>query len=121
MWAQSFGVHDKQDDFDEAQSRFDDLPGSRRKQHTDVLQQLLHGGNVYRVWKTNVKSKTESAAQISFFFISPGENIQVKPTFVLKHKTSQCQNGASDHGDGSGESCIHQSQILLHRIYKRGR
>lgn len=43
------------------------------------------------------------------------------PTFVLVHQPSESQNGAGDHGDGAGESCVHQHQVLVHGICIGGR
>lgn len=52
MWRQRLGVHDEEDDLDEAQGGFDDLSGARRQQQTNIVQQLLPGGHVDGVCET---------------------------------------------------------------------
>lgn len=60
MWRQRLGVHDEEDDLNEAQGGFDDLSGTRRQQQTNIVKQLLPGGHVYGVCETKC-TKTESA------------------------------------------------------------
>lgn len=47
---QPLGVQDEEDDLDEAQGGFDDLPGPRGQQQADVVQQLLQGVDLDGIW-----------------------------------------------------------------------
>lgn len=59
---ESFRVHDEEDDFDEAQRSFDYLSGARRQQQANVVQQLLHGGRVDGIWKTEDHPRAADAS-----------------------------------------------------------
>lgn len=48
MRSQCLGVHDEEDDLDEAECSFDNLSSPRCQQETNVVQQLLHDGHLYR-------------------------------------------------------------------------
>ena len=49
--SEGFGVHDEEENFDEAQGGFDDLSGVRREEEAHVVQQLLHGRRGDGVWE----------------------------------------------------------------------
>lgn len=52
MWRQRLGVHDEEDDLDEAQCCFYYLSGTRWQQQANVVQQLLPGGHLDGIWET---------------------------------------------------------------------
>lgn len=47
---QPLGVQDEKNDLNKAQSGFDYLPGPRRQQQADVVQQLLQGVHLDGIW-----------------------------------------------------------------------
>lgn len=63
MWSQGLGLHDEEDDLDEAQSCFDYLSGPRRQEQADVVKELLHGLHLYRVWSRRLTSLLQSKHQ----------------------------------------------------------